>query len=182
MNSTESELKNDYESKPKALQIAIEMIHQREYMSIDIQDDMVTATKPDGKKMIIFLSSVPKFNVKCMSEYISITNEIGIKHLLIIYKDGVTSSTRKAIEQLQDDIYVELFAEENLQFNITKHRLQPVFQKLNDQENKEFKLKYGLKFPIMKKDDPISCFYDYKKGDIIRIVRKTGIIDYRIVK
>jgi DNA-directed RNA polymerase subunit H (RpoH/RPB5) len=168
---------------PKAIQIGIEMLEQRYYTNIDIQDqDRVIAVKPNGKKMIMFLSNIPKFNVKCMSEYISITNEFGIKHLLIIYKDGVTASTKKAIEQLQDDIYVELFAEENLQFNITKHRLQPVFQCLENDESKEFKLKYGVKFPIMKKDDPIACFYDYQKGDIIRIIRKNGIIDYRIVK
>jgi DNA-directed RNA polymerase subunit H (RpoH/RPB5) len=179
--ATENELNNDYDL-PKALKIAVEMIQQREYTDIELQDDRVIATKSDGKRMIIFLSTIPKFNVKCMSEYISITNEIGIKHLLIIYKDGVTSSTKKAIEQLQDDIYVELFAEENLQFNITKHRLQPIFQKLNDIENKDFKMKYGLKFPIMKQDDPIACFYNYKKGDIIRIIRKNKIIDYRIVK
>jgi DNA-directed RNA polymerase subunit H (RpoH/RPB5) len=180
--SSEIETKNEYVI-PKALVISMEMIEQRGYTNIEIQDnDRVIAKKQDGKKIIIFLSNIPKFNVKCMSEYISITNEIGIKHLLIIYKDGVTSSTKKAIEQLQDDIYVELFAEENLQFNITKHRLQPIFQKLNEQENKDFKLKYGLKFPIMKKDDPIACFYDYKKGDMIRIIRKNGIIDYRIVK
>jgi len=180
--SSEIETKNEYVI-PKALVISMEMIEQRGYTNIEIQDnDRVIAKKQDGKKIIIFLSNIPKFNVKCMAEYISITNEIGIKHLLIIYKDGVTSSTKKAIEQLQDDIYVELFAEENLQFNITKHRLQPIFQKLNEQENKDFKLKYGLKFPIMKKDDPIACFYDYKKGDMIRIIRKNGIIDYRIVK
>jgi len=175
------EIKIDYQV-PKALEISIEMIQQRNYSDLEVQDDRVIATKPDGKKMIVFMSTIPKFNVKCMSEYISITNEIGIKHLLIIYKDGVTSSTKKAIEQLQDDVYVELFAEEDLQYNITKHRLQPVFQKLSEQENKEFKVKYGLKFPIMKKDDPIASFYDFKKGDIIRIIRKTGIIDYRIVK
>ena len=175
------EIKIDYQV-PKALEISIEMIQQRNYSDLEVQDDRVIATKPDGKKMIVFMSTIPKFNVKCMSEYISITNEIGIKHLLIIYKDGVTSSTKKAIEQLQDDVYVELFAEEDLQYNITKHRLQPVFQKLSEQENKEFKVKYCLKFPIMKKDDPIASFYDFKKGDIIRIIRKTGIIDYRIVK
>lgn len=176
------ETKCETNTIPKPLKIAMEMIQQRDYTDIDLQEDRVIATKPDGKKMIIFLSTIPKFNVKSMSEYISITNEIGIKHLLIIYKDGVTSSTKKAIEQLQDDIYVELFAEENLQFNITKHRLQPVFQKLDDRDNKVFKVKYGVKFPIMKSDDPIACFYNYKKGDIIRIIRKSGIIDYRIVK
>ena len=170
------------EQIPKAIQIGIEMLEQRYYTIEDVQQDRLVAVKPDGKKMIMFLSNVPKFNVKCMSEYISITNEFGIKHLLIVYKEGVTASTKKAIEQLQDDIYVELFAEENLQFNITKHRLQPVFQRLEEDESKEFKLKYGLKFPIMKKDDPIASFYDYRKGDIIRIIRKTGIIDYRIVK
>lgn len=178
---SESETKNDI-LLSKAMRFCIEMLEQRDYTSLDIQEDRIIATKPDNRQMIVFLSTVPKFNVKSMSEYISITNEIGIKHLLIIYKDGVTASTRKAIEQLQDDIYIELFAEENLQLNITKHRLQPIFQTLSAQDNKEFKLKYGLKFPIMKKDDPIACFYDYKKGDIIRVIRKNGIIDYRIVK
>jgi DNA-directed RNA polymerase subunit H (RpoH/RPB5) len=175
-------IRDKEEQLPKAIQIGIEMLQQRDYTIDDIQQDRVIGIKPDGKKMIMFLSSIPKFNVKCMSEYISITNEFGIKHLLIVYKDGVTASTKKAIEQLQDDIYIELFAEENLQFNITKHRLQPVFQRLEENESKEFKLKYGLKFPIMKKDDPIASFYDYHKGDIIRIIRKNGIIDYRIVK
>jgi DNA-directed RNA polymerase subunit H (RpoH/RPB5) len=34
----------------------------------------------------------------------------------------------------------------------------------------------------MRKDDPIVKFYDYQKGDLIKIIRKNGYITYRIVK
>ena len=87
------------------------------------------------------------------------------------------------------DIVFELFSVDELQFNITKHRLVPLHQKLNEEESKSFKEKYGLKYQAILTSDPISRFYNYKRGDIIRIlrIRKTNdknqyIIAYRIVK
>jgi DNA-directed RNA polymerase subunit H (RpoH/RPB5) len=77
---------------------------------------------------------------------------------------------------------IELFAEEDLQFNITKHRLQPKFEKLKDSEAVDFKKNFGIKFGILRLDRPIARFYNYQKGDVIRITRNDGYINYRIVK
>ena len=77
---------------------------------------------------------------------------------------------------------VELFALEDLQYNITKHRLQPKFECLSDKDADDFKKKYGVKFGTLRLDRPIACFYDYKRGDVIRIIRSDGYISYRIVR
>ena len=46
-------------------------------------------------------------------------------------------------------MYFELFADQDLQYNITKHRLQPTFQKLNETECDEYKEKFGVKIGIL---------------------------------
>ena len=46
----------------------------------------------------------------------------------------------------------------------------------------QIKEKYGDTFPSLLKSDPISRFYGYNKGDIIKVTRKNGIVIHRIVK
>jgi len=116
-----------------------------------------------------------------MKEIFSIMSERNVEHSIVIYKDKVTPATKSTLEQTED-MKIELFAEEDLQINITKHRLQPIFEKLKDEEAMEFKKKYGLKFGILRVDRPIARFYDYVRGDVIRITRPDGYINYRIVK
>lgn len=162
-----------------AKNIIKEMMMQRKYEFDTEENDTLIYNKPDNNQIIIFFSDTDKFNVKNIQLFISVMNNLDIFHAIIVYKDGVTSFTKKAIEQ-SVEIKFELFAMEDLQYNITKHRLQPQFIKLNNVE--EFKKKYGTKFPILKIDDPISKFYAYEKGDIIKVVRKNNTINYRIVK
>ncbi len=71
--------------------------------------------------------------------------------------------------------------------NITKYHLQPLFNKLLDEEAKDFKKKYikckienGKKiilqsFPSMSKSDPIARFFKYQSGDVIKITNKDGL-------
>ena len=110
-------------------------------------------------------------------------NDMGIFHAIIVYKDSVTAFTRKAVNQ-SIEMKLELFAEEDLRYNITKHRLQPCFEKLPADEAEEFKKKFGVKFGVMRSEDPIARFYDYKKGDVIRVIRgKTNkFVTYRLVR
>jgi len=165
----------------KAQQICIEMLTQREYDIIDNEGDKLIALKPDGNQIIVFFSTSSKFNVKNIQVYIALMNEMEIFHSIIVYKEDITSFTKKAIEQSLE-MKFELFSEEDLQYNITKHKFQPQFHKLSLEETEEIKNKYGTSFPIIRKDDPISRFYDYQKGDIIKIIRNNNYISYRIVK
>jgi hypothetical protein len=143
----------------QAYKICCELLLARNYIILEKLEDKIIALKPDGQQIIVFFSDVNKFNVKNIQVYITLMNELNIFHAIIIYKNGVTAFTQKAIEQ-SIEMKFELFAEEDLQYNITTHRLQPIFEILNETQS----------------------VYDYQKGDLIKIIRKNGYITYRIVK
>ena len=166
-------------SNSNSRKTVLEMLEQRGYTIVDTENIM--ALKPDGSQVIVFFNESTSFDTKSMKEILSVMNEAGVVHSIVIYKDKVTPATKSTLEQCED-MKIELFAEEDLQINITKHRLQPLFEKLKDDEIAEFKKSFGLKFGILRIDRPIARFYNYSKGDVIRIVRSDGYINYRIVK
>jgi DNA-directed RNA polymerase subunit H (RpoH/RPB5) len=165
----------------KALEICKNIIEQRGYTPIE-DDTNLMATKQDGSIFIIFFDDVSKLNKSGMSKYLTLMKENGSKHSIIVYQDTVTSMTNKSIEQ-SIDMEIELFCVDELQFNITKHRLQPsIFNRLSKEDAMIFKKTYGNKFPIMKSVDAVARFYNYKHGDIIEITNKEGLVNYRIVR
>ena len=165
----------------KAYETCLEMLYQRKYEISEKGEDSIIAVKPDGNEVVVFFSNHPKFNVKNIQTYITTMDSMEIFHSIIVYIDGITAFTKKAIEQSLEMTF-ELFAVEDLQYNITKHRLQPKFEVLSDTDATKFKAKYGTRFNIIRKDDPIAKFYYYQKGDIIQVIRKNGYVNYCIVK
>jgi DNA-directed RNA polymerase subunit H (RpoH/RPB5) len=164
----------------KAREICKNIIDQRGYTMVD--EESLTATKQDGSTFIVFFDDAPKLNKSGMSKFLTMMNDAGSTHSIIVYQDNVTSMTSKSIDQ-SVDMEIELFALDELQFNITTHRLQPKsFDRLSPPESMKFRKSYGVKIPIMKTIDPIARFYNYKHGDIIKITQRDGLVDYRIVK
>ena len=169
----------------KAIRTCKEMLIQRGYNIKNNNEDEIELegykTNDPNDKIIVFASKSLKFNVKNIQNYINKMHDKKIMHAIIIYVEGVTSFTKKAIKQ-SSDMEFEIFAKEDLQYNITKHRLQSKFKRLSEKDAAEFKKKYGTKIPILKLDDPISRFYNYKKGDIIEITRYDNNICHRMIK
>lgn len=166
-------------AKERAKEICLEMLSQRKYKIVDTEN--IIALKPNGKQVIVFFNEASSFDTKSMKEIFSIMSERGVDHSIVVYRDKVTPATKSTLEQTED-MKIELFAEEDLQINITKHRLQPIFEKLEDEDANKFKKIHGLKFGVLRVDKPIARFYDYVRGDVIRITRSDGYINYRIVK
>jgi DNA-directed RNA polymerase subunit H (RpoH/RPB5) len=163
-----------------AREICKNIIEQRGYKLVD--SDLLTATKHDGSTFVVFFDDAPKLNKSGMSKFLTMMNDAGSTHSIIVYQENVTSMTTKSIDQ-SIDMEIELFSIDELQYNITKHRLQPKsFDKLPTVEAISFKKRYSNKFPIMKTSDPIARFYNYKQGDVIRITQRDGLINYRIVR
>lgn len=73
---------------------------------------------------------------------------------------------------------VQLMELKNLQMNIIKHEKQPKFYKLTDDEVKDIVSKYNLstkaQLPIQLRSDPVSRYYNYKTGDVIKVVRNNN--------
>ena len=168
-------------SQEKAHKTCLEMIQQREYSIIEDAEDHIIALKPDNTQMVILFHDAPKFDTKGMKEAVNTMNELGVYHAIIIYHDDVTPATKATLERSVERRF-ELFAEEDLQINITIHRLQPKFERLADEEAIKFRKDFGTKFGTLRLDKPIARFYDYQRGDVIRITRKCGYINYRIVR
>jgi DNA-directed RNA polymerase I, II, and III subunit RPABC1 len=162
-----------------------EMITQRGYNITEDSYDKIIGINNEGKQIVAFKQSVIKFNVDRIKEYISLLNKMNMNHCIIVYIDTVTSMTKKLVAN-SVDIKIELFTEDELQYNITKHRLVPEHILLSEEESNEFKEKFGSRHPAILGTDPIARFYNYKRGDVVKIVRSTGegkrFITYRIVK
>ena len=167
-----------------AINTAKEMIIQRGYNIVENLEDKIIGENSHGENIVIFTQEVLKFNIERVKEYISLLNKLDIKKCIIIYSQSVTPMTKKLIGTIED-IEIEPFTQDELQYNITKHRLVPQHIRLPKDKAIEFKHVYGLKWPTILKSDPVSRFYNYKRGDIIKIIRnnnKNKFVSYRIVK
>lgn len=176
---------------PQVYQTCLELIEQRGYNIVQAEDECISAVKPDGETFYVFTQSVPQFNIEALFQCTS--NMVGrTSHALVIYSQKATSKAVQTVEYMAQTpitykgtaypaMKIELFAEEDLKYNITKHRLQPQFERLDEDEATVFKKKWG-KYGTMKITDPVARFYNYQRGDVIRITRKNKIIYYRIVR
>ena len=176
---------NEYKSETDiAIETVSEMISQRGYSITESDDDRIIATNTYGDQIVVFAQPIIKFNVDRIKECISILDKIKQKHCIVIYTDSVTAPTKKLVKN-SVDIKIEIFTQAELQYNITKHRLVPKHERLPSKEAKEFKKTFGVKFAALLITDPITRFYNYQRGDVIKITRVSdrGVyITYRIVK
>lgn len=144
----------------------------------DIKPYSIKAQKMDDI-IICFITDDEKLNIQGIKDKISILNKENATRCIIVYKSSITSSAKKSLETV--NYIFELFSLLELQFNITKHRLVPRHEQINDIEKEELK-NYKGKLPILLHTDAIARYYAFNKGDIIRITRKNGSIVYRVVK
>lgn len=165
---------------PRVYDTCRNMLVQRGYIVDDESSstEQLIASK-EQEIIYVFFSTVSSFNISHIKEYVSILTEQMVTRAIIVYRGTITPYAKKAIDNL--DIRLELFHEDQLKYNLTEHRLVPTHTRLSPLEAKEFKKKYGTNFPTILSTDPVSRFYDFKRGDVIRIDRN-GYITYRIVK
>jgi len=132
--------------------------------------------------IIVFFDTHEKINKNILSKYNQLMNDLNIKESILVYSGTITTTTSKLIDALNQSKQIQIFNIDELTFNITKHVLQPNFEKLSIDDKNEVINLLGRKIPIMRYNDAISKFYNYKKGDIIQVTNKQNVISYRIVK
>ena len=165
-------------------EVCKEMLEARGYKitgeNIDLQFQGVK-----GDDTIWVIMTPTQLNIQLIKKYVDILNRNKIRYAILIYS-SFTNQAKKVVENL-DNIRIELFSRDEMQFNITKHELVPQHIKLSPEEvaklRKELKCpNRELKIPTMLTTDAVARFYGYKEGDCIKIIRKEGFVMYRIVK
>ncbi len=164
--------------------VILEMLSQRGYTNIEENRERqeILASSSNGT-VCVFLTVITKLNVAEIQNRISDLQDRDIHHGIIIYSGTPTPTVKNVVSRSSAiGITIELFHSDDLQFNITKHRLVPKHVLLSKEEATEFKATYGTSIPFLLRSDPVCRFYDFSKGDIVKIIRKDNFVTYRIVK
>lgn len=133
--------------------------------------------------VICFINDEEKVNIASIKERIAIMNKEPETYTrsIIVYRSSVTSTAKKSIETLEYNF--ELFGLNELQVNITQHRLVPPHHRVTEEERKMLEEKFKGKLPQILTTDPVARYYNFQRGEYIRIHRKEGRdIAYRVVK
>jgi DNA-directed RNA polymerase I, II, and III subunit RPABC1 len=173
----------------KVYNTCLELLSERGYEILDRDDERILGFRinkftNEEEQICVFLSVTNKFNVESIQEYIYMLKQMEIEHCIIVHKENATPVAKKIVEDSKE-LTIELFNEDELQCNITKHYLVPKHELVYKKGTKgctEFKAKYGDKYPVILKSDPVARFYGYERGDIIQITRKNGFVMFRICK
>lgn len=175
----------------KARTTILEMLQDRGYDTSTvektiIEDSLNFCCKKQNDCVYIYFI---KMNFKNSDIKNIISNHNETDKLIFIFAQKPNVNIIKYINSFQNDNY-ETFYLDLLQINITKHKLVPKHEILNDDEIENLLDKYKLscryKLPTISKDDPIVKYYNFKKNSICKITRNnpncSNDIFYRCVR
>lgn len=166
-----------------------EMLKDRGYVDIEkVQSDNMIVKKSNMVTYVYFCKE-DKSGIKSYKNVVKFINENECNSVIFIYKSNITIFAKNEFEKLsKEQIQIEIFSESQLQFNITKHYLVPKHELLSNEEKSRVlkELRCDLKsLPVIMLNDPISRYYNFKRGQMIKITRKSptnGIYTlYRVV-
>jgi DNA-directed RNA polymerase subunit H len=109
--------------------------------------------------------------------------------VILICLDGATSFTAKSIEDSDQEAHVCVFKASEVLKNITRHMYVPKHSKCCEAEVRDIKERWSLSaldaLPKLSMRDPVSRYYKFRPGDVIRIHRKSHTHEphdyYRVV-
>ena len=156
--------------------------HNNDSDKINLNRLIISKSLPKKDKVLVIFHE-KKIGIDILKIIISEMNDINITHAILIVKHKVTSFAKKEIIKLSSKYTFEVFLENEMLFNITKHRIVPQHILLDEDKAKEIVDCYGKKtfyLPKIYKSDAICKYYDGKVGDIFKIEREKNIY-YRVV-
>lgn len=170
----------DYTMRQTVINTLYEMFEDRGHRRSDIHESENKLHVGDNVVVYFFLES--KVGVNHIKD---IRSEIGtINHIVIVYKNSITSFAKQTIQELVDDgITVEIFRDTELMFNVTKHTLVPKHEKIDEAEKANLLKKLCVReqnLPFIKKSDPVSKYMGLKQGDVVKIHRYSQISEHSV--
>lgn len=151
----------------------------------------------DGVAIMILFLDEKRLNicaVRAIVQYLGMLSELSIGtgkkkqrkcHGIVIHEETPTSSGTHQLSTLGSTgcCTVELFKESFFYNCVMEHDLVPLHEKTSKTEAESLKKTLGVgKMMQLISTFPISRFYDFKPGDIIKVTRLNGSIAYREVR
>ena len=119
-------------------------------------------------------STADSVGIKNLRDYAQWLHEKHHYSGIFITGANVTTSALKQCANLP--ITIEVFAEQDLLVNITRHELVPKHILLSPEEKKALLERYRLKetqLPRIRVEDPVAKYLGLRRGQVVKIIRKS---------
>lgn len=151
------------------------------YNKMQDAQPVVTGVSAAGD-VVVFFHNEERVGVKQLRSWYESMSD---KTIIIISLDGPTAFTKREAENMYNN--VQFFQFRNLCVNIVRHKLVPKHERMTKEQVQQ--LPYNVasenQWPKLYKTDPVAQYYNFKKGDLIRITRTIGCKEpmfyYRLV-
>ena len=120
-------------------------------------------------------SDAPNVGIKDIKQFAQLLGEKNYYTGIFVTPSTPTSSAMKIIPSIKPT-ELEIFKEEDLLVNISRHELVPKHVLLSPEEKKGLLERYRLKetqLPRIRIEDPMAKFLGLRRGQVIKVVRKS---------
>ena len=158
-----------------------EILQYRGY-TLQNNDNYKLFYNKDTKDKLIVFHCTDNLNIQLLKLYLNIINEISYTHAIIIVSRKITPSSNKILDTVKKIYEIELFTEEEMSIDYTQYKYFYPHIKISNEEKEKLIKQYGHRIPIILQKDIIIRYLNYKKGDIVKIIRDNNYITYKLVK
>lgn len=158
-----------------------EVRHLKDYGLLRIE-----AESGGGRRVRVDFCGPVKLGVKGIRQRAEQAIEAGIDMLVFVYQFVITNPAQREMQKLACE--VEAFNVRDLQFNVTRHTLNPAFRAMSHDEKIRVltSRKWALKdLPRMLVSDPVARYFAFKPGTLVEIrggtVEGGEAVSYRVV-
>ncbi|KDD73219.1 RNA polymerase Rpb5 [Helicosporidium sp. ATCC 50920] len=140
------------------------------------EDLTLLAPKQDDPtdQLFIFFPEEAKVGVKTIKLLAERMRQEGVQRAIMVVAVNMTPFAKQCLQEMQPKYFIELFKEEELLINITKHVLVPEHRTLTAEEKKTLLARYKVsetQLPRIQFSDPVARYYGVQRGQVVRIVR-----------
>ena len=157
-------------------------IHETANSAVILRDKMllICHRDTDDDHLFVFFNGDASVNTLKIKEYAAKARSENATKILLVCAGKLNPASKKYVEELPREpgqpLHMQVFDEDDLVVNITKHELVPRHDLMSTEEAKTVLDTYNLKtsmLPRILSRDPVSLYYGAQKGNIFRITRKS---------
>lgn len=131
---------------------------------------------PDCGPIWVEFNGDVSVGIKAAKSFVVRVKDANMHTGILVCVNPPSSACMKSFAAVENQVNVEIFLEEQLLVNITKHELVPKHILLSKEEKKKLLQRYRLKesqLPRIQRDDPVARYLGLKKGNVVKIVRRS---------
>ncbi|CCW61253.1 unnamed protein product [Phytomonas sp. EM1] len=151
------------------------------------ESDRTMDRRSRGGSLIVFFSHTPVLTIREVQDYREKALKKGADGIIVVAQSKVSPMVRRGVQELcarfapgtaTELLKIQVFDEESLCFNVTRHENVPRHVVLSKEEALNFLTERKLnisQLPRILESDPVVQYFGISRGDIVKIIRESEV-------